>query len=76
MKLRKCLNITKCSKFSVFIYPKGHIKEHRGMGECPLEIIELERNEKGDLPNIKYGKCKVKEIIPHGDGTNIVIEID
>lgn len=76
MKLRKCLKITKSSKFSIFVYPKGHIKEQRGIDELPIKIIEVERNKNGKLPKIEFEECKVKEIIPSGYCTTIVVEID
>lgn len=29
MNLSKCLNITKCIRFTIFVYPKGHIKKEK-----------------------------------------------
>lgn len=70
MNLGKCLRITKCANFSVFVYQK----KHKGIDDAPLKIIDIERNEKGELPYIEFAKCKVKEIIPHSKGVNVVVE--
>lgn len=75
MKLSKCLSMIKCVKFSVFIYPEGHVKEKRGIYEEPVSIMEIERNENGELPYIEFAKSRVKEIIPYRDGAAIVAEI-
>lgn len=79
MKLRKCLEITKAKKFTVFIYPKGHIKESRGISETPIAQFDIERNEQGEIPLLTdlyiYGDLKVKEIIPCCSKVNIVAEV-
>lgn len=76
MKLKKALKIIKSKDFTVFVYPKGHIKEHRGLDEPTIEIFDISRNEKGELPQkIKYTDVTVREIIPHHGGVNLVIEI-
>lgn len=79
MKLKKCLSIMKCKNFSIFIYPKGHIKEQRGMDEVPLKMFDVERNEKGEISYgefLEFVKCEVTEIIPHSSGINIVAELN
>ena len=76
MKLKKALKIIKSKDFTVFVYPKGHIKEKRGLDEPYIEIFDISRNEKGKLPQaIKYADVTVREIIPHFNGVNLVIEI-
>lgn len=72
MNLTKCLRITKCANFSIFVYPKGQ----KGIDYTTLKIIDIERNEKGELPHIdiEFAKCKVKEIIPHNNDVNVVVE--
>lgn len=79
MRLRKCLEITKTTTFHVFIYPKGHIKENRGIDEIYIDLFDINRNEKGILPyNLfkEYDNCKVVEIIPNTKSVNIVAEIN
>ena len=79
MKLKKCLEITKTVKFQVFIYPKGHIRENRGMNEVSIDMFDLNRNVKGNLPYNsfeKYASCKVVEIIPHSESVTIVAEVN
>lgn len=76
MKLRRALKIIKCEHFTVFVYPKGHIKEKRGLNESPIVTFEINRNEKGKLPQvIEYSNKSVKEIIPYSTGVNIVVEV-
>ena len=78
MKLIKCLNILKATSFSIFVYPKGHVKENRGMNEAPIQIFDVNRTDKGKIIVQgflqKYKDYKVKEIIPHSTGINIVVE--
>lgn len=75
MKLRRALKIIKCEHFTVIVYPKGHIKENRGLDEAPITTFEISRNEKGKLPQvIEYSDKPVKEIIPYSTGVNIVVE--
>lgn len=79
MKLKKCLEITKAKKFTIFIYPKGHVKENRGISETPIAQFDIERNEKGEIPLLTelymYGDLKVKEIIPSDSRVTIVAEV-
>ncbi|MCM1224588.1 MAG: hypothetical protein NC548_60080 [Lachnospiraceae bacterium] len=76
MKLRNALRIIKCEHFTVFVYPKGHIKENRGLDETPIATFDVSRNERGKLPSaIEYAKKPVKEIIPHSAGVNLVVEV-
>lgn len=76
MKLRRALKIIKCEHFTVFVYPKGHVKEKRGLDEVPVATFEVSRNEKGKLPQaIEYADKPVKEIIPHSTGVNLIVEV-
>lgn len=79
MKLKKCLQIIKTKEFTVFIYPKGHIKENRGISEVAITQFDVKRNEQGQIPLLneleQYGNLKVKEIIPSGYTVNIVAEM-
>lgn len=75
MKLRRALKIIKCEHFTVFVYPKGHIKEKRGLDEAPITMFEINRNDKGKLPQvIRYSEKPVKEIIPYSTRVNVVVE--
>lgn len=79
MKLKKCLQITKAKEFTVFIYPKGHIKENRGISEIPIAQFDIERDERGEIPLLTdlyiYGDLKVKEIIPSSARVNVIAEV-
>lgn len=76
MKLRRALKIIKSEHFTVFVYPKGHIKENRGVNEAPVATFDISRNEKGKLPPaIEYANEPVKEIIPHSAGVNLIVEV-
>ncbi len=78
MKLKKCLEIIKTYGFTVFVYPKGHVKECRGIDEAYLVSFEVQRDEQGNIKQSemlkKYGSLKVKEIIPSSNHVNIVVE--
>ena len=75
MDLADCLNITKSAKFTIFVYTKGHIEDSRGIEESPIEIFDIDRDEKGKFPFFEYSDCEVVEIIPHSTGVNIVVEL-
>lgn len=78
MKLIKCLNIVKAASFSISVYPKGHVKENRGSNEAPIQSFDVNRTDEGKIIIqgylLKYKDYKVKEIIPHSTGVNIVVE--
>lgn len=78
MKLINCLNIVKAASFSIFVYPKGHVKQNCGTNECPKLIFYVNKTDKGEIIIqgylLKYKDYKVKEIIPHSTGVNIVVE--
>lgn len=78
MKLIKCLNILKVPSFCILVYPKGHVKENRGTNECPIQTFDVNRTEEGKIIVqgylLRYKDYKVKEIIPHSTGVNIVVE--
>lgn len=78
MRLKKCLHIIKSTKFTVFVYPGGHMKEkgNKNELELPLEVFEIERDEKGNFPYFEFYQCKVKEIIPCIDSITVVVETD
>lgn len=76
MKLRRALKIIKCEHFTVYVYPKGHIKENRGLDEVPVATFDISRDEKGKLPKaIEYANEPVKEIVPHSNGVNLIVEV-
>ena len=76
MKLRRALKIIKSEHFTVFVYPKGHIKENRGLNDVTVATFDISRNEKGKLPKeIEYANKPVKEIIPHNTGVNLIVEV-
>ncbi len=78
MKLIECLDILKSASFSIFVYPKGHTKENRGINEVPIQIFDVNRTNKGKIIVQgflqKYKDYKVMEIIPNYAGVNIVVE--
>ena len=81
MRLKKCLNMTKCREFEVFVYPDGHVRENRGLSECPIAEFSVERDKNGKIPKsrdlTKYGDCKVREIILNPNGSvNVVVETE
>lgn len=65
MKLKKALSIIKSKKFSIFVYENG---------VDTYENFNIERNDNGKLPKIKYAKAYVTEIIPCNDKVNVAID--
>ncbi len=76
MNLNKFLKITKVIEFEVFVYPKGHTKEKRGLSEPPIEIFPVKRDSHGKIKSSDNWKnYKVREIIPVSDmKVNVVVE--